>query len=45
MTHEEYNRWRKSLPKSCWLCNRFDKCKPSEHCSRNPNSERCKEHD
>ena len=42
MSNEEYNRWRKSLPDSCWLCNRFNLCKPSEHCRHNPSDSRRK---
>lgn len=31
----EYNKWRKSLPDSCWGCYRFDMCSPTYNCPNN----------
>lgn len=36
MKNSEYNKWRESLPASCWDCERFDKCHPKYECNQNP---------
>lgn len=33
----KYNKWRNSLPKTCWLCRHFDICEPKTECLHNPN--------
>lgn len=33
----EYNAWRNTLPKHCWICDNFDKCSPNHACAWNPN--------